>query len=229
MESEPLDEAPKYKNWRDQLAQNQINVNQIHPLYVYQAQKDGSVLYALLKIEADTPEDTTLNPICFLKGDAVSMLVVLIAEETNEKYVLLVKQRRVCNGAFSYEHPAGMIDEDDPSPVEVAARELGEEANLTVESAELRPLFNKPLYSATATSDEALHFFYLERRMPLAEIKAMDSQMTGEKEENEHTQLRVVTFPEAHRLVSNIHGIMSHLLYLQKVGDYERLALLPGA
>lgn len=229
MEAEQLENADKYKNWRDQLAKSQINVNQIHPLYVHQAKKDGSVLYALLKVDADTPEGTTLNPICFLKGDAVSMLVVLIAEETNDKYVLLVKQRRICNGAFTYEHPAGMIDEDDPSPVDVAARELGEEANLTVDPAELTPLFNKPLYSATATSDEALHFFYLERRMPLAEIKAMDSQTTGEEGENEHTQLQVATFPEAHGLVSNIHGIMSHLLYLQKVGDYETLASLPGA
>ncbi|SOD96978.1 NUDIX hydrolase [Spirosoma fluviale] len=228
MDSQQLNDATKYKNWRSQLLNNQIAINHINPLYIHRAQKDGSILYALLDLDATPPEVTTLNPICFLKGDAVSMLVVLIAEETNEKYVLLVKQRRICNGDFTYEHPAGMIDEEDPSPIEVAARELGEEAQLDVDPSELTPLFNKPLYSATATSDEALHFFYLERWMSLADIQAMNDKSTGAEGENEHTQLYIATFPEAHGLVSNIHGVMSHLQYLQKVGDFETMKKLPG-
>lgn len=221
-----LDKSPKYQAWRSQLEQHQITVNQIEPLYIHQADKDGSLLYALLNVDADTPEQTKLNPICFLKGHAVSMLVVLIAEETNARYVLLVKQRRLCDGSFTYEHPAGMIDEDDPSPVDVAARELGEETQLTVDPGELTPLFDRPLYSATSTTDEALYFFYLERRMPMADIDALKGQSTGEEDENEHTQLHVATFPEANRLVSNIHGVMSHLQYLKLVGDYETMALL---
>ncbi|MBC3787493.1 NUDIX hydrolase [Spirosoma utsteinense] len=225
-EHEQLEQAPKYRAWRRALANNQITVSQVEPLYVHQADKDGSMLYALLKLDADTAEGTKLNPICFLKGDAVSMLVILIAEETNEKYVLLVRQRRVCDGSITHEHPAGMIDEDDPSPIEVAARELGEEAQLTVDPSELKPLFDKPLFSATSTTDEALHFFYLERRMPLADIQAMNDTSTGEEEENEHTQLQIVTIPEAHKLVSNLHGVMSHLLYLQLTGDYETMARL---
>ncbi|MCX6212956.1 NUDIX hydrolase [Spirosoma sp.] len=228
MDSQQLNDASKYKNWRAQLLKSQISINHINPLYIHRAQKDGSILYALLNLDANTPEGTTMNPICFLKGDAVSMLVVLIAEETNEKYVLLVKQRRICNGDFTYEHPAGMVDEEDSSPIEVAARELGEEAQLDVDSSELTPLFNKPLYSATATSDEALHFFYLERRMPLADIQALNDKSTGAEGENEHTQLHIATLPEAHGLVSNIHGVMSHLQYLQKVGDFETLTKLPG-
>jgi ADP-sugar diphosphatase len=221
-----LNDAAKYQTWRSHLEQNQITINQVEPLYVHQAQKDGSLLYALLKLDADTAEGTKLNPICFLKGDAVSVLVSLIAEETNDKYVLLVKQRRICDGSFTYEHPAGMIDEDDPSPIEVAARELGEETQLDVKPTELKPLFNKPLFSASSTSDEALHFFYLERRMPLSDIQALNGKSTGEEEENEHTQLCIATMPEAHQLVSNMHGVMSHLLYLKQVGDYQTMALL---
>jgi ADP-sugar diphosphatase len=228
MDSQQLNDATKYKNWRSQLVKSQNTIRQIKPLYIHRAQKDGSVLYALLDIDADSPEGTTLNPICFLKGDAISVLVVLIAEETNDKYVLLVKQRRICNGDFTYEHPAGMIDEEDDSPIEVAARELGEEAQLSVDVSELKPLFDKPLYSATATSDEVLYFFYLERRMPLADIQALHGKSTGAEGENEHTQLQIATLPEAHGLVSNMHGVMSHLLYLQKTGDYETMKRLPG-
>ena len=228
MNEQPLEEAAKFQRWRGQLEKNQIQLNQIEELYTHRAKKDGDILYALLRLDADTKEGPKLNPICFLKGDAVSILVVLIAEETDEKHVLLVKQRRVCNGGYTYEHPAGMIDEEDSSPVEVAARELGEETKLTVEPIDVKPLFNKPLYSASSTSDEALYFFYLERRMPLADIKAMHGQSTGEEEENEHTQLHVATFPEAHELVSNMHGIMGHLLYLQRVGDYDTMKSLPA-
>jgi 8-oxo-dGTP pyrophosphatase MutT (NUDIX family) len=224
--TQQLEDAPKFQAWRSQLEQHDITINQVEPLYTYEADKDGSLLYALLKLDADTAEGTKLNPICFMKGDAVSMLVVLIAEETDEKHVLLVKQRRVCNGAFTYEHPAGMIDQDDPSPVEVAARELGEEAQLTVDPSELKPLFDKPLYSASSTSDEALHFFYLERHMPLSDIQALNGKSTGEEEENEHTQLHIATMPEAHKLISNMHGIMSHLQYLNLVGDYQTMARL---
>ena len=226
MKKQPLNDARKYKTWRDQLAQNQIQVNGVQELHVQRADKDGSVLYALLNVDADTPEGNSLTPICFLKGDAVSMLVVLLDEQTDDKYVLLVKQRRVCDGSELYEHPAGMIDDDDDSPAGVAARELGEEAQLAVSPDELKPLFDKSLFSSTSTSDEALHFFYLERRMPLADIQALDGQLTGEESENEHTQLHIATLPDAHRLIRNIHGVMSHLQYLKLIGDFETLKQL---
>lgn len=225
-EQEKLEDAAKYKAWRESLTQNRIKVNNVEPLHIQRAGKDGSVLYALLTIDADTPEGNKLNPICFLKGDAVSILVVLIDEQTDDRYVLLVKQRRICDGAEQYEHPAGMIDEDDESPVDVAARELGEETQLEVSPEELVPLFDKPLYSSTATSDEALYLFYLERRMPLAAIRAMHGRQTGEEGENEHTQLYIATLSEAHKLIHNMHGIMSHLLYVQRIGRYELFAQL---
>ena len=226
MNKQQLNDASKYQTWRDHLTRNQIKVNDVQELHVQRADKDGSVLYALLRVDADTPEGNQLTPICFLKGDAVSMLVVLIDEQTDDKYVLLVKQRRICDGSELYEHPAGMIDDDDDSPVDVAARELEEEAQLDVSPDELKPLFDKPLFSATSTSDEALHFFYLERRLPLTEIQAMHGRQTGEEGENEHTQLHIATLPDAHRLIRNIHGVMSHLQYLKLIGDYETLKQL---
>lgn len=223
---ESLDNAGKYKAWREALTQNGITVNKVEELHVQRRHKDGGVLYALLNIDAEAPEGTKLNPICFLKGDAVSVMVVLIDDETDDRYILLVRQRRICDGSELHEHPAGMIDDDDDQPIDVAARELNEETQLDVKADELKPLFDRPLFSATATSDEALHFFYLERRMPLAEIQALNGRKTGAEGENEHTRLYVATLPEAHRLVHNIHGIMAHLLYLQQVGDYETMKVL---
>jgi 8-oxo-dGTP pyrophosphatase MutT (NUDIX family) len=221
-----LNDALKYQTWRNHLTEQQIKINDVQELHVQRADKDGSVLYALLNVDATAPEGNKLNPICFIKGDAVSMLVVLIDEQTDDKYVLLVKQRRICDGSELFEHPAGMIDEDDESPVAVAARELGEEAQLEVKPDELKPLFDKPLFSSTSTTDEALYFFFLERRMPLADIRAFHGRQTGAEGENEHTQLHIATLPDAHRLIRNIHGIMSHLQYLKLIGDHETLKQL---
>ncbi len=225
-DQEQLTDSAKYQNWHRHLNENDIRLNDVEELYLHRADKDDSILYALLKVDADTPEGTKLNPICFLKGDAVSMLVVLIDDETNDKYVVLVRQRRLCDGSATYEHPAGMIDEDDSSPIEVAARELKEETQLAVEPGELKALFNKPLFSASSTSDEALYFFYLERRMPLSKIKALHGRATGKKSEHEHTQLHIARFSEAHQMVSNMHGVLGHLLYLQQVDDFETMKLL---
>ncbi|WP_223834295.1 NUDIX hydrolase [Spirosoma profusum] len=137
-----------------------------------------------------------------------------------EKYVLLVRQRRTCDGSLTYEHLAGMVDEKDFSPVETAVRELGEETGLPINMSDVKPLFSRPLFSATSTSDECLHFFYYEHRMPVAEINALDGRSTGEEGENEHTQLSIATFPEAQQRIANLHGILAHLLYLKQVGDY---------
>lgn len=226
MEREELvTESPKYRVWRQHLETNGLTVHGVEEQFI-QHNHSGDVLYALVKLDAETPEKIKMPPVCLIKGDAVSVLVVLIDKDTNEKHVLLVKQRRICNGAENYEHPAGMIDEADSSPLEVAVRELKEETGLDVKPDEVKPLFNKPLYSASSTSDEALHFFYLERRMKRSDIQAMHGRVTGEKTENEHTTLHIAPLPEAHQLVSNMHGVLGHLLYLKQVGDLETLQLL---
>lgn len=225
-EPKPLNQTTKYQNWLRHLDENQITLHSAEPIHVHRAQKYGSVLYALLQVDAQTPEGTKLNPICFLKGDAVSILVVLIDQQTAEKYVVLVRQRRISDGSLTFEHPAGMIDEEDSSPQEVAVRELGEETGLPIEPSDVMPLFNGPLFSATATSDETLYFFYVERRMPLADIKALEGRSTGKEGENEHTYLHIVTFPEAQRQVANLHGVLGHLLYLKQVGDYGLMSQL---
>lgn len=72
------------------------------------------------------------SPICFLKGEVLCVLVCLIDEKTREKYLLLVRQRRICDGSLTYEHPAGMLDSESDA-VKVAAKEVFEETGMTVE------------------------------------------------------------------------------------------------
>jgi ADP-sugar diphosphatase len=220
-EPERLQQSFKFQAWQQNLLANQVQLHSVQDIYTRHG-KEGNVLHALVKLDAETAEGQSLAPLCFIKGDAVSVLVVLIEEQSNEKFVLLVRQRRVCDGSLTYEHPAGMIEEGE-DPLTVAVRELQEETGLEVAPDEVVGIRPKPWFSATSNSDEALYFFYCERRMPGAEIHSLHGKKTGKAEENEQATLHVATFPEAHRLVSNLPGIMGHFLYLQAVGDYQTM------
>lgn len=67
-QQQAFNEAPRYQTWRDHLIENQIKINGIQELYAYRAHKDGSIRYTRLKVDANTPEGTKLNPIYFSRA-----------------------------------------------------------------------------------------------------------------------------------------------------------------
>ena len=101
-----------------------------------------------------------------------------------------------------------------------------EEAGLDVSEADLLPLFDRPLASMSSNSDECLYFFALEHRLNGDAIRALHGRKMGKESEHEQTRLEVHSFEEAHRRVSNIHGLLAHFLYLTQVGDYEQIRKL---
>ena len=221
---EALQDAPKFRFWKSQAESNGLKINAINDFYI-RRRHNGEVLFAMLEIDADTPEGDKIPPALFLKGHAVSMLVCLIDTETKQKFVVLVKQRRIADGSQTYEHPAGMVDaSDDPS--DVAARELGEEIGLDVTAAELTKLNPKVWYPSTGTSDEGMHFFYIEKEMSREEIMTFHLKNMGSEAEFERITSVVATLPESHKLVTNVNGLLLNFLYLQHIGDYETMKLL---
>ncbi len=223
-QKEALQDAPKFRFWKGQMEANGLKINDIKDHYV-RYRHNGEVLFAMLEIDADTPEGDKIPPALFLKGHAASVLVCLIDEDTKEKFAVLVKQRRIADGSHTYEHPAGMVDASD-APDEVAARELGEEIGLTATADELTKLNPKLWFPSTGTSDEAMHFFYIEKEMSREEIMAYHLKNMGNQSEFERITSVVATLPEAHKLVTNVNGLLIHFLYLKHVGDYETMKLL---
>ena len=221
---ESLEDAPKFKFWKDQMVSNGLTINTISEKYI-RRRRNGEVLFAMLEVDADTPEGDKIPPALFLKGHAASVLVSLIDADTNEKFVVLVRQRRISDGSHTYEHPAGMVDADD-APADVAARELDEEIGLTATAADLTKLNPRLWFPSTGTSDEAMHFFYLERRLTRDEIMAFHHKDMGNASEFERITTVVTSLPEAHKLVNNVNGLLIHFMYLQHVGDYETMKLL---
>ena len=223
-ELEPLEDAPKFKFWKDRMETNGLTINSISEKYV-RRRRNGEVLFAMLEVDADTPEGDKIPPALFLKGHAASVLVCLIDKETREKFVVLVRQRRISDGSHTYEHPAGMVDAAD-APADVAARELGEEIGLTATADDLTKLNPRLWFPSTGTSDEAMHFYYLERTLTRDEIRAFHHKDMGNASEFERITTVVTSLPEAHKLVNNVNGLLIHFLYLQHVGDYETMKLL---
>lgn len=223
-QKEALEDAHKFRFWKSQMEANGMKINGIKDFYV-RYRHNGEVLFAMLEVDADTPEGDKIPPALFLKGHAASMLVCLIDQETKDKFVVLVKQRRIADGSQTYEHPAGMVDASDAAD-DVAAREIGEEIGLTVKASELTRLNPHAWYPSTGTSDEGMHFFFLEKEMPREEIMSFHLKNMGSESEHERITSIVATLPESHKLITNVNGLLLNFLYLKHIGDYETIKLL---
>lgn len=214
-----LEDAHKYNLWKNKLVASGLVVDAVDELYT-RHNGHGEVLFSLLYTHATTPEGNKIPPICFLKGEVVSVLICLIDSETREKYMLLVRQRRICDGSMTYEHPAGMLDSESDAAA-VAAREVLEETGIAVTKEQLTSLNTEPCYPSTGTSDEAMYFFCCELEMTASQIASYHNSAQGLLADDEHIQTFVVPFVEGHHLINNSNGILLDYLYLKHVGDWE--------
>ncbi|MDX1906634.1 MAG: NUDIX hydrolase [Bacteroidia bacterium] len=206
-----LTQSPKFRRWKSLLEHNGLNIHGITEIFT-RFRHDNDPLFSLVMLDATTPEGDKIPPICFLKGEIVSVMLVLIDQDTREKYVLLVKQRRICSGAFIYEQVAGMVDGAD-KPHEVAVREVAEETGVEVRPEEVIPLNTEPLYCSTGTSDEALYFYYCELERPHSVIQSYHNQQQGVEGEGERIVTHLATIPEALQLITNTNGLLNIYLY----------------
>lgn len=217
---EKLAEAHKFQLWKSHLLRNGLKIEDIEEVYT-RRNHNGEVLFSLLMLDAETPEGNKIPPICFLKGEVVTVLVCLIDQETREKYLVLVRQRRIAEGAVTYEHPAGMVD-NTKTPLQIAVQEVYEETGLSVGEEQLRAVFhNRRLFPSTGTSDECMYLFFTELELSRREILELSGRKTGVDDENITTL--VLPFEEAHQKMNNTNCILLNLAYLKEVEDWDLL------
>ena len=219
--AEKLVEAHKFNLWKSRLESNGLDIHRVDELYSRRNGK-GEVLFSLLYTDATTPEGNKIPPICFLKGEVVCVLVSFIDTLTREKYLLLVRQRRICDGSLTYEHPAGMLDSESDA-AEVAAREVWEETGIAVQKEQLVQLNSDPYYPSTGTSDEAMYLYYCELELSQEEIQSYHNKSQGLLSDHEYIETFVVPFQEGHKLITNVNGILLNYMYLKAVADWELL------
>ncbi|TDE14642.1 NUDIX hydrolase [Dyadobacter psychrotolerans] len=222
--TEQLIDSHKYNLWKDRLESNGLEIHRIDELYS-RRNHQGEVLFSLLYTDATTPEGNKIPPICFLKGEVVCVLICFIDSVTKEKYLLLVRQRRICDGSLTYEHPAGMLDSESDA-ASVAAREVWEETGIKIEIEQLVKLNDEPFFPSTGTSDEAMYLFYCELELTHDQIISYHNKSQGLLSDHEYIDTFVVPFAEGHKLITNVNGILLNFMYLKNVGDWELLKQL---
>ncbi|MEL6671980.1 MAG: NUDIX domain-containing protein [Bacteroidota bacterium] len=213
---EKLQDSPKYRLWEKNLRKNGLDIQEIEEIYT--RHHSGRALFGLVLLRATTPEGDKIPPICFIKGTVVSILICLIDEETQEKYLLLVKQRRVCTGGYIYEQPAGLVDGED-HPDDVAVRETEEETGLKITKEQINQLNEEPWYPSTGTSEEAMYFYYVELEMSKEKIFSFDQQQQGLISEHERIITEVVPIDKAKKIITNTNGLLNIYLYEEAVRD----------
>lgn len=212
---EALKSSHKFKLWRQRLLDNGMTIHEIEEIYT-RYRHNGEALFSLVLLDASSPEGDKIPPICFLKGEVVCVLVVLIDEANGDKYTLLVKQRRICNGGLIYEPVAGMVDGTD-NPHDVAVKEIEEETGLSVDPEQVIRINDEPYFASSGTSDEAMYFYYTELTLPLEKIKAYDGRKTGVDHEHEVIWTHVAPIDEAKRLITNTNGLLNVYMYEELV------------
>ena len=222
--SEKLADAHKYTLWKNKLQSNGLEIHRIDELYSRRNGK-GEILFSLLYTDATTPEGNKIPPLCFLKGEVVCVLICFIDVASREKFLLLVQQRRICDGSLTYEHPAGMLDSESDAAA-VAAREVFEETGIVVDKEQLVQVNKEPYYPSTGTSDEAMYMFYCELELTAESIQSYHNQSQGLLSDHEFIQTHVVPFAAGHRLINNVNGVLLDYLYLKDVEDWALLKQL---
>lgn len=210
---EALQHALKYRQWQQSLSAHGVRfttpVHEIHTL----RKGNGEVLFSLIDSHPVDPDGHPLHGLCLLRGHFVCVLTCIRNTDTGTRQLLLVRQRRICNGALFYEHPAGMMDSDS-DPYATALKELEEETGLVVRRDQLHALNPDLYYSSPGLLDEGGFFFYCNLEMTGAQIAALQGAQRGAAHEKERILLHLATVDEALRLVKNIQGQLCIYLWL---------------
>jgi ADP-sugar diphosphatase len=176
-----------------------------------------------LKIEAVAFYHGVKIPgICFLRGGAVSILVLLECE--GQTYLILTRQPRVPVGSSGLlELPAGMLD-GSGAFAGVAAKELAEETGIQLKADDLIDLTEltnkvqganlwKGMLPSAGGCDEFLRLLFHKRSVTRPELDAMRGKATGLLEEGEVIVLDIVLYEDAWKVCRDAKLLSSMLLY----------------
>lgn len=179
--------------------------------------RNGEVLFSMVEMDATAPDGQKLLPIALLRGHFVSVLTCFIDKNTKERYLLLVKQYRVSNGAISYEYPAGMCDSE-ADPYAVAIKEVKEETGFEVQREQLQLMNEQLLFSSPGLLDEGGYLFWCEIELSHEEMQAFQDKTAGAENEREFIQTAVVPIGQVLSIVNSMTSVAQLLLYARQRG-----------
>ncbi|CAM0135689.1 hypothetical protein VKS41_005352 [Umbelopsis sp. WA50703] len=214
LDIKPVFEFQPFKDWcstfEKELSHSKdikINSIQVQNVDYFGGGKPGFVKF---KADVELTESGKKVPgIVFMRGGAVSVLIVLRASDDKEKgdRVLFTLQPRVpVPSAQLPELPAGMLD-GSGSFSGTAAQEIEEETGLKIKEDELVDMTElaygdkwRGVYPSAGGSDEFLRLFYCAKSLPTKEIDELEGKLTGLREHGEAITLKLVKLEDAWKL-----------------------------
>ena len=190
----------KYKRWKQRIEANGNIIKDIELLSGIS--RDGINLFAaFLDCRLLTPEGNEIPRCVVIGGDSVVIVPVLTCYEDREIYTMMVEQRRIVDGDFNKEFPAGStVNEEDPKTI--ACQELKEELHLNVSPEELIPLTTDLVKMNPSVLDARVHFFYFERQVSRSFLEEMDGCHTGCFKDHEYINVRVHKMAEVANILT---------------------------
>jgi len=149
---------------------------------------DESLYSAYIEVHLFTPENQSLIRSILIRGSGC-VVIPYFYNSTSINFVM-VKQRRIQSGDFTYEFPSGKI-EDCSKPNFSAALELSEETGINIQPECLR-LLAKDIVVCESAFDEQVTWYSCE----ISEkdyLKNLNSHH-GIKEDGEHITIHALTF-----------------------------------
>ncbi len=216
MSGDPFDYA-KIRNWKKRLESEGCRIHGVEILQKI-TRTDGSLLFALVRADAEDPEGRKLLPLAMVRGHACVVVVQARNSETGEQKFVMVRQRRIANGQASLEFPAGMLDDSD-DPQVTAQRELEEETGLAVALESLKMLHPDPLYSSPGLNDEGIYYFACEVVLSAHEFVALKGRAGGLADEGEHIEVGLWDYEEAIAEVSSLQVMLGFHLWFKYIGS----------
>lgn len=172
-------ESSKFKKWLEKIESTFI----VESVFVYRVDMFGkNVGFVYAEANLTDKNGNRVPSKAFIRGDSVSIFLVLKDSLTNEKFAVLTYQPRVPAGMYMFESPAGMIDEGDFKFK--AIEELKEEVSSDLKLDPEKLIFLERGFTSPGGIDEEVVIYTYEVELSNEEINKLNNKQTGLEGEN---------------------------------------------
>lgn len=210
--------SPRFCSWVSRL---EVGLR-VTSIYIQSVDYFGDkVGFIKMQVTATDPDGSPLPGIVFLRGDSVTVFVVLGCE--GREYAAFAVQARVAVGQLHFMEIAGGMCDHNGTFTGQAAIELQQELGLKIQQADLVDLVSEAsrgqmpsLFPSHGACDEALTIFLYRASISREALKRLEGRQTGAHEEGEKIRVRVVPLEDVPFLSRNETAWLAWLLYEKK-------------
>jgi len=199
-----------FRKWREKFNSQNLSIASVKvKLVISRTLKDFYL--AVLDVNLKKKYSSKTFPRCLvLRGDSVIIVPIIKCIEDEKLYTILVEQFRIVDGGDSLEFPAGMIDYD-IGIKKSAVIECKEELGIDILEKDLIPLSNSAFKVCESLMDENVYIFAFKLNMQKEKILKFHGLKTGDIQQNEDINLKVLEFSEIKKIRSFSTFVAYHL------------------